>query len=149
MAPESACQRADTLRDPRVLIGGSDAGAHLDRMCGARYPTKFLASYVREAQAMALEEAVHLMTEVPARYFGLRDRGTVSVGQHGDIVVFDPATVDADRIVSVADLPGGADRLTSHAIGIDYVLVNGQMLVDHGETTDARPGTLLRAGRDT
>ena len=149
MAPASARQRVDTLRDPRVLIGGSDAGAHLDRMCGARYPTKFLASYVREAQAMALEEAVHLLTEVPARYFGLRDRGTIAVGRHGDVVVFDAATVDADRIVSVADLPGGADRLTSHAVGIDYVLVNGEVLVDHGETTGARSGTLLRAGRDT
>jgi N-acyl-D-aspartate/D-glutamate deacylase len=149
MAPASARQRADTLRDPRVLIGGSDAGAHLDRMCGARYTTKFLASYVREAQAMALEEAVHLLTEVPARYFGLRDRGTIAVGRHGDVVVFDAATIDADRIVSVADLPGGADRLTSLAVGIDYVLVNGEVLVDHGATTGARPGTLLRAGRDT
>jgi N-acyl-D-aspartate/D-glutamate deacylase len=137
------------LRDPRVLIGGSDAGAHLDRMCGARYPTKFLASYVREAQAMELPEAIHLLTEVPARYFGLRDRGTVAVGRHADLVVFDEATVDADRIVSVADLPGGAERLTSHAIGVDYVFVNGEILVDHGETTEARSGTLLRAGRDT
>ena len=149
MAPASARQRADTLRDPRVLIGGSDAGAHLDRMCGARYPTKFLATYVRDAEAMSLEEAVHLLTEVPARYFGLRDRGTVAVGGHADLVVFDAATVDADRIVSVADLPGDAERLTSRAIGVDYVLVNGEILVDHGATTDARSGTLLRAGRDT
>jgi N-acyl-D-aspartate/D-glutamate deacylase len=89
------------------------------------------------------------LTEVPARYFGLRDRGTVAVGRHADLVVFDEATVDADRIVSVADLPGGAERLTSHAIGVDYVFVNGEILVDHGETTEARSGTLLRAGRDT
>jgi N-acyl-D-aspartate/D-glutamate deacylase len=149
MAPATARDRAVTLRDPRVLIGGSDAGAHLDRMCGARYPTKFLASYVREAQAMGLEEAVHLLTEVPAQYFGLRDRGTIARGRHADLVVFDPTTVDADRIVSVADLPGGAARLTSRAVGVDYVLVNGGVLVDHGETTGARSGTLLRAGRDT
>ena len=149
MSPSAARQRADTLRDPRVLIGGSDAGAHLDRMCGARYPTKFLASYVREAQAMELEEAVHLLTEVPACYFGLRDRGTIGVGAYADLVVFDPTTVDADRIISVADLPGGAARLTSHAIGVDYVVVNGQILVDHGDTTGALSGTLLRAGRDT
>jgi N-acyl-D-aspartate/D-glutamate deacylase len=149
MSPASARQRADTLRDPRVLIGGSDAGAHLDRMCGARYPTKFIASYVRDAQAMGLEEAVHLMTEVPARYFGLRDRGTIAVGAYADLVVFDPTTIDAERIVSVADLPGAAARLTSGAIGVDYVVVNGQILVDHGDITDARSGTLLRAGRDT
>ena len=149
MAPATARDRAVTLRDPRVLIGGSDAGAHLDRMCGARYPTKFLASYVREAQAMALEEAIHLLTAVPARYFGLRERGTIAAGRHADLVVFDATTVDADRIVSVADLPGGAARLTSRAIGVDYVLVNGEIVVDHGETTGARSGTLLRAGRDT
>ena len=149
MSPNAARQRAETLRDPRVLIGGSDAGAHLDRMCGARYPTKFIASYVRDAQAMSMEEAVHLLTQVPARYFGLRDRGTIGVGSYADVVVFDPATIDADRIVSVADLPGAAARLTSNAIGIDYVVVNGQILIDHNDITDARAGTLLRAGRDT
>jgi N-acyl-D-aspartate/D-glutamate deacylase len=104
---------------------------------------------VRDAQAMELEEAVHLLTEVPARYFGLRDRGTVAIGNHADLVVFDAATVDAGRIFSVADLPGDAERLTSQAVGIDHVLVNGQLLVDHGDTTDALPGTLLRAGRDS
>ena len=149
VAPAAARERAATLRDQRVLIGGSDAGAHLDRMCGARYPTKFLGSYVRDAQALALEEAIHLLTAVPARYFGLRDRGTIAAGGYADLAVFDAATVDADRIVSVTDLPGGASRLTSGAIGVDYVIVNGTIVVDHGETTGARPGTLLRAGRDT
>jgi N-acyl-D-aspartate/D-glutamate deacylase len=89
------------------------------------------------------------MTEVPARYFGLRDRGTIAVGAYADLVVFDPTTIDAERIVSVADLPGAAARLTSGAIGVDYVVVNGQILVDHGGITDTRSGTLLRAGRDT
>jgi N-acyl-D-aspartate/D-glutamate deacylase len=149
MTPETARRRAPTLRDRRVLLGGSDAGAHLDRMCGARYPTKFLATYVRDAQAIALEEAVRLLTSAPARYFGLRDRGTLSVGAHADVVVFDPATVDAERIVSVADLPGAATRLTSAATGIEYVIVNGSVLVEHGAPTGARTGMLLRAGRDT
>jgi N-acyl-D-aspartate/D-glutamate deacylase len=149
MSAASATRRAPTLRDPRVLLGGSDAGAHLDRMCGARYPTKFLATYVRGAQAIALEEAVRLLTSAPAGYFGLRDRGTLTAGAHADVVVFDPATVDADRLVSVADLPGGADRLTSDAIGVEYVIVNGSILVDHGVATGARTGMLLRGGRDT
>ena len=148
--PASAArQRVATLCDPRVLIGGSDAGAHLDRMCGARYPTKFLATYVRQADAISLEAAVRLLTDVPARYFGLLDRGTITGGNHADVVVFDAATIDADRIVKVADLPGGADRLTSPAVGIDHVLVNGTLLVEHGGLTDARAGQLLRAGRDT
>ena len=145
----AARQRVDTLCDPRVLIGGSDAGAHLDRMCGARYPTKFLATYVRQAEAIGLAAAVRLLTDVPARYFGLRDRGTITVGNHADVVVFDPATVDGGRIVKVADLPGGADRLTSPAIGIDHVLVNGTLLVEDSALTGACSGQLLRAGRDT
>jgi N-acyl-D-aspartate/D-glutamate deacylase len=149
MGAREAAVRADVLRDPRVLVGGSDAGAHLDRMCGARYPTTFLAGLVREQQVMTLEEAVRLMTDVPASYFGLRDRGRIAVGQFADIVVFDPATVAADRIVNVADLPGGAERLTSAAIGIEHVLVNGTAIVEHGALTGARPGVVLRAGRDT
>jgi N-acyl-D-aspartate/D-glutamate deacylase len=132
-----------------VLLGGSDAGAHLDRMCGARYPTKFLATYVRGAEAITLEEAVRLLTGAPAQYFGLHNRGTLTVGNYADVVVFDPATIDADRLVNVGDLPGGAERLTSHAIGIDYVVVNGSILVDHGVPTEARSGMLLRGGRDT
>ena len=146
---DAARARAEVLHDPRVLIGGSDAGAHLDRMCGARYPTMFLGGLVREHGAMRLEDAVRLMTDVPARYFGLRDRGRLVAGAWADIVVFDPATVDADRIVNVADLPGGAERLTSAAIGIDHVLVNGVPIVEGGQLTGARPGTVLRAGRDT
>ncbi len=144
-----AALRAEVLRDPRVLVGGSDAGAHLDRMCGARYPTLFLGGLVREHGVMSLEEAVRLMTDMPARYFGLRDRGRLVEGAFADIVVFDPATVDADRIVNVADLPGGAERLTSAAIGIAHVLVNGVAIVEHGSLTGARPGVVLRSGRDT
>ena len=149
LSATAARNRVATLCDSRVLIGGSDAGAHLDRMCGARYPTKFLATYVRHAEAISLEAAVRLLTDVPARYFGLRDRGTVAIGNHADVVVFDAATIDSGRIVKVADLPGGADRLTSPAIGIDHVLVNGTMLIEEGELTDAQSGQLLRAGRDT
>ncbi len=144
-----AAVRAEVLRDERVLVGGSDAGAHLDRMCGARYPTTFLAGLVREHGVMGLEDAVRLMTDVPATYFGLRDRGRLVEGAFADIVVFDPATVAADRIVNVADLPGGAERLTSAAIGIEHVLVNGTPIVTHGALTGERPGIVLRAGRDT
>ena len=143
-----ASARAEVLRDPRVLVGGSDAGAHLDRMCGARYPTMFLAGLVREHGVMSIEEAVHLMTDVPARYFGLRGRGRIEHGGYGDIVVFDAATVAADRIENVADLPGGAERLTSAAIGVEHVFVNGVAIVADGALTGARPGVVLRSGRD-
>jgi N-acyl-D-aspartate/D-glutamate deacylase len=148
-SPHEAAVRAEVLRDPRVLVGGSDAGAHLDRMCGARYPTTMLAGLVRDQHVLSLEEAVRLMTDVPATYFGLRDRGRLVEGAFADIVVFDPAVVASDRIVNVADLPGGAERLTSAAIGVEHVLVNGTAIVEHGALTGARPGVVLRGGRDT
>jgi N-acyl-D-aspartate/D-glutamate deacylase len=141
--------RARFLRDRRTLLGGSDAGAHLDRMCGARYPTELLAEGVRRFGALSLEEAVRMLTAEPARLLGLRDRGTVVAGAHADLVVFDARTVAPLPIHEVADLPGGCGRLTSEAIGIEHVLVAGTGIVEDGILTGARPGTVLRSGRDT
>jgi N-acyl-D-aspartate/D-glutamate deacylase len=141
--------RAQLLRDRRTLLGGSDAGAHLDRMCGARYPTELLAEGVRAFGALTIEEAVRMMTAEPASLFGLRDRGRLAPSMHADLVVFDPATVAPLPIRETADLPGGCERLTSDAVGVEHVLVNGVEIVRSGELTDARPGQLLRSGRDT
>lgn len=146
---ESWQLRRDVWRDPRAMIGGSDAGAHLDRMCGARYPTAFLAQAVRQRKLVSVEEAVHLMTDVPARYFGLRGRGRIETGMWADLVLFDPETVDAEPIRSRSDLPGGAERLYSGARGIHGVLVNGVAIVHQGRETGATPGRVLRSGRDT
>lgn len=141
--------RARFLRDHRTLLGGSDAGAHLDRMCGARYPTELLAEGVRHFGALSLEEAVRMLSDEPARLFGLRDRGRIAEGMHADLVVFDAATVAPLPIHEVADLPGGCERLTSEAVGVANVFVNGVEIVADGALTGERPGTLLRSGRDT
>ncbi|MBI3782279.1 MAG: D-aminoacylase [Deltaproteobacteria bacterium] len=146
---ESWKLRVQVWRDERALIGGSDAGAHLDRMCGARYPTALLGDVVRERQLIALEEAVHLITDAPARYFGLTQRGRIAPGWHADVVLFDPQTVASGRITSVADLPGDTDRLFAGARGIEHVLVNGVEIVTGGKQTGNLPGRLLRSGRDT
>ncbi len=135
--------------DPDVLLGGSDAGAHLDRMLGAAYPTRFLADCLRGRQLLSLEQAVHLMTDVPARVFGLRDRGRVEVGAHADLVVFDPATVGAAPVRTVFDLPGASKRLLADPIGVHRVFVNGTETLVDGEPTGAVAGTVLRSGRDT
>jgi N-acyl-D-aspartate/D-glutamate deacylase len=151
-APETSATwqlRAQFLRDDRILLGGSDAGAHLDRMCGARYPTELLAEGVRRFGALRLEEAVRMLTDEPAQLFGLRDRGRLAPGAHADVVVFDAATVAPEPIREVADLPGGCERLTSDAVGVPHVLVGGVPIVESGALTGARPGTLLRSGRDT
>jgi N-acyl-D-aspartate/D-glutamate deacylase len=147
--PESWRMRAEAWSHPDVLIGGSDAGAHLDRMCGAPYPTGFLADALRGRQLVTMERAVELMTRAPARLFGLRDRGEIREGFRADLVCFDPGTVATGEVSLVADLPGGTERLFAPALGVPHVLVEGVPIVRDGELTDARPGTVLRSGRDT
>jgi N-acyl-D-aspartate/D-glutamate deacylase len=146
---ESWKMRAEAWDHPLVMIGGSDAGAHLDRMCGAPYPTKFLGDCLRGRKLVSPERCVQLMTQIPAALFGLRDRGVVREGYHADLFVFDPETVDTDEVRLVDDLPGGTARLFANSIGVSRVLVNGTTIVEDGVATDARPGTVLRSGRDT
>jgi N-acyl-D-aspartate/D-glutamate deacylase len=141
--------RAALWSDPRAMVGGSDAGAHLDRMCGSSYPTAFLADCLRGRKLVPVERAVHMMTGQPAALFGLRDRGLVSPGYAADLVVFDPATVDSEPARLVHDLPGGTPRLYAGSHGVVRVLVNGVETVRDGAPTGALPGALLRSGRDT
>ncbi len=141
--------RKQVWEDPRAMIGGSDAGAHLDRMCGAPYTTRFLGDMIRGRKLVPLEEAVRMITDQPAQLFGLRDRGRLAVGNHADVVVFDPETIGADAATLVADLPGGSARLTSDAQGVKHVFVNGVETVTDNQSTGAVPGTIIRAGRDT
>jgi N-acyl-D-aspartate/D-glutamate deacylase len=141
--------RMRVWRDPRAVVGASDAGAHLDFLASFNYSTVLLGEPVRQRGLMPIEEAVRLLTDVPARLYGLRDRGRLQQGWHADVVVIDPATVGAQPVRMRFDLPAGAPRLYGGADGIDHVLVNGTEIVDHGEFTDARPGTILRSGRDT
>jgi N-acyl-D-aspartate/D-glutamate deacylase len=147
--PDSWKLRADAWRHPLVLIGGSDAGAHLDRMCGAPYTTAFLADTLRGRRLVPLEEAVHHITQAPAELFGLRDRGVVREGAHADLVLFDTATVGTDEVRLVEDLPGGTARLFAGSRGVERVFVNGRPIVVAGTTTGDLPGTVLRSGRDT
>jgi N-acyl-D-aspartate/D-glutamate deacylase len=141
--------RVQVWRDPRALIGASDAGAHLDFLGTFNYTTLVLQQAVREQQAISVEEAVHLLTDKPARLYGLRDRGRLTEGALADVVVFDEMTVGSAPLAMRGDLPGGAERLYAPATGVEYVLVNGEPIVEGKAFTDARPGTLLRAGRDT
>jgi N-acyl-D-aspartate/D-glutamate deacylase len=141
--------RSSLLRDPRVIVGGSDAGAHLDMFVGATYTTSMLSEVVRERGLLPLEDAVHLITDVPARLYGLRDRGRVAEGWIADLTVFDPRTVGNRPAVTVHDLPGGSSRLVAEATGIPHVVVNGVPVLRDGAVTGAHPGTTLRTGRDT
>jgi N-acyl-D-aspartate/D-glutamate deacylase len=134
---------------PDVLLGGSDAGAHLDHLLGSPYPTRFLADVLGGTRPLPVERAVRLITDVPARLFGLRDRGRLAPGWFADVAVVDPALVGSGPVRRVYDLPGGAYRLMSMPTGVVRVLVNGMETIRDGMPTDARPGVVLRSGRDT
>jgi N-acyl-D-aspartate/D-glutamate deacylase len=118
-------------------------------MCHANYPTVVLGEVVRERGLLTLEEAIEMMTDRPARHYGLRHRGQVAEGWHADLVVFDPVLVGSEPATTVHDLPGGGARLSAAARGVDHVLVGGVEVVTGTTLTEARPGTVLRAGRDT
>ncbi|MCX4676445.1 D-aminoacylase [Streptomyces sp. NBC_01433] len=147
--PDSWALRQRTWEHEDVLLGGSDAGAHLDRMCGAPYTTRFLGDCLRGRKLVPLTTAVKMLTDDPARLFGLRDRGRIEEGFHADLVLFDPERIDAGPATLVHDLPGDSPRLDSKAIGIVSVRVNGVETLREDKVTGAVPGTVLRSGRDT
>ncbi|MFF7369334.1 amidohydrolase family protein [Streptomyces tricolor] len=147
--PASWALRAETWQHEDVLLGGSDAGAHLDRMCGAPYTTRFLGDCLRGRRLVGLEQAVKMLTDDPARLFGLRERGRVAEGWHADLVLFDPERIDAGRARLVHDLPGDSPRLDSRATGVRAVWVNGVETVRDDVVSGAVPGRVLRSGRDT
>jgi N-acyl-D-aspartate/D-glutamate deacylase len=141
--------RQQVWQHEHIMLGGSDAGAHLDRMCGAPYTTRFLGDMLRGRQLVPLERAVQMITDDPAQLYGLEGRGRLSEGFHADIVVFDPETIGSENATLVNDLPGGAPRLTAGSLGVVRVLVNGVETVVDSAATGAKPGTVLRSGRDT
>jgi N-acyl-D-aspartate/D-glutamate deacylase len=141
--------RVKVWRDPRTIVGASDAGAHLDFLATFNYSTAMLGKAVRERTLLPIEEAVHMLTDVPARLYGLTGRGRLQEGWQADVVVLDPSTMGPQEVRMRFDLPTGAPRLFGGADGIEHVLVNGTEIVERGEFTEARPGTLFRSGRDT
>lgn len=96
---------------------------------------RLLGPYVRDLKLFSLEEAVRKMTSLPARRVGLADRGILRPGMLADLVVFDPATI---RDVATYTQP------LQYAVGVEFVAVNGRLVLDGGKMTDARPGRILR-----
>ena len=92
------------VTDPRFLIGLSDGGAHVDQLCDAGYATYLLGKWVRQWQALTLEEGVRRLTSEIADFFGIPGRGRLVAGAAADLVLFDPATVD-DEAAGVRPRP--------------------------------------------
>ncbi len=138
----------DMLVHPHTLVGLSDGGAHADMRCEAGYSTYLLGSLVRDKHMLSLEDAIHKLTAVPARVFGVPLRGTLRVGNIADVVVFDPATVNCGKQEAVHDFPGGGTRYIEKSSGIVHTLLNGQVLLSDGEQTGPLSGRVLRANAE-
>jgi N-acyl-D-aspartate/D-glutamate deacylase len=132
------------LTSPYTVIGQSDGGAHVVFRTDYSYSTYLLSHWVRERQIMSLEEAIRKLTFVQASLFGLFDRGLVRPEMAADLMVFDPATIGPLEPGEAHDLPGGARRRKQLAQGIEWTLVNGQVLIERGEHTGAYPGKVAR-----
>jgi N-acyl-D-aspartate/D-glutamate deacylase len=141
--------RAKTWGDPRVLVGGSDAGAHLTMIDSFSIYTDFIGNSVRGRKLIGLEKAVQLITSVPAALLGLVDRGRIAAGYWADIVIFDPDRLGPGTIVLKDDLPGNAERFYSEPAGMEHVIVNGVEIIHRNVFTGTRSGRVLRGGRDT
>jgi N-acyl-D-aspartate/D-glutamate deacylase len=138
------------LSHPGTVLGLSDAGAHASQLCDACAPTHLLGHWVREKGALSLEQAVRMLTSATASHVGIRERGRLAPGLVADVAVFDPETVGAGPLRRVSDLPGGADRLVSDALGMRAVIVAGTPIrIDGADVVAADgplPGRVLRGG---
>jgi len=142
-------KRVEVWRDPRAIVGASDAGAHLDMIDSFSYATTLISKTTVERSLLPLEEAIHYLTGSPAALYGLKGRGVLAHGNAADVIVFDPNRIGPGEVFTKFDLPGGSGRVYGEANGIAHVLVNGVPCVEHGDLLDARPGALLRSGTDT
>jgi N-acyl-D-amino-acid deacylase len=132
------------LQNPRAVMTFSDSGAHVSQILDCSIQTHLLAHWVRDRQAITLEEAIRMITLVPAMAWGFSDRGLLREGLGADVNVIDPTRVAPEMPTLEYDLPCGARRLIQKASGFLATVVGGQVVLRSGEQTGARPGQLLR-----
>jgi len=144
VANEDQDYALELMRHPRAVVTFSDSGAHVSQLMDSSLQTHLLYHWVRRKQAFTLEQAVRMLTLVPATLWGFADRGLVREGMAADLVVFDPDTIAAEMPEVVDDLPSGARRLVQRTRGIAATVVNGEVLLRDGKHTGALPGQLLR-----
>ena len=137
---------SELLRHPCAAVALSDAGAHLSFLCDAGFGLHLFGHWVRERGDMSLEQAVRAVTSTVADAYRIRDRGRIAPGAWADLMLFDPATVARGPKRRVNDLPTGASRLDTPAVGLHGVWVNGVRAVGPGGVLPdcGRPGRVLR-----
>lgn len=133
------------MKNPGVMFG-SDSGVREENSSALPHPRglgtfpRILGLYAREKRLFSIEEAIRRMTSLPATTFGLKDRGQIKEGYWADLVVF-----DRNRILDTATY----EKPLSTPEGIDYVIVNGAIVLDHGAVTKAVPGMPIRRESST
>jgi N-acyl-D-aspartate/D-glutamate deacylase len=134
----------EMMKHPRAVVTFSDSGAHVSQIMDSSLQTHLLSYWVRTKQAVTLEEAVKMLSFVPASQWGLNGRGLLREGWNADVVVFNSDTIAPMMPELVYDLPAGARRLKQKAAGILATVVNGEVVLRNNEHTGALPGQLLR-----
>jgi N-acyl-D-amino-acid deacylase len=128
------------------LPGVSDGGAHTKFITTGRYPTELLGYWVREHEIMSLEDAHWRLSSYPAMAAGLKGRGSLSLGQAADVIVYDLDKLGSEPAERVCDYPAGEWRLIQRATGYEWIIVNGLPTFREGTCTGKTPGKLLRHG---
>src|SRR5439155_9483633 len=147
-SPAEDVELAEFVKTGHAVPSQSDAGAHLNtNFCTAGESSYVFSEWVRERQLMTLEDAVRRCTFQPASILGLHDRGLIREGMAADLMVFDLARLGVKEDEVSRDGPSGSPRRVQGATGVDYVVVNGQVVLDHEKHSGAFPGRVLRAPR--
>ncbi len=141
--PEWSAAVATAQRDPRMIIGTSDGGAHLARDDNADWSSYYLRNWVLDRHTWTLEEGIRQITQIPAALLGLTDRGLLKVGGWADMMIFDPATIGPWKKEFVHDLPGGVGRWKAWGRGVKATIVNGVPIVLDGALTGELPGAVV------
>jgi len=144
IANENQDHVLEMMRHPRCVVTFSDSGAHVSQLMDSSLQSHVLSYWVREREALTLEQAVRMLTFVPASHWGLAGRGLLREGWAADIMIFNPNTIVPELPELAHDLPAGARRLKQKASGVMATIVNGEVLLRNNEHTGALPGKLLR-----
>ncbi len=134
----------EMMQHPRSVITFSDSGAHVSQIMDSSLQSHVLSHWVREQEALTLEDAVRQLSFIPASHWGLTGRGLLHEGWNADVIIFDPNTVTPQLPELTFDLPAGARRLKQKADGFLATVVNGEVVLRNNEHTGALPGQLLR-----
>jgi N-acyl-D-amino-acid deacylase len=144
IANENMDHVLEMIQHPLAVPTFSDSGAHVSQIMDSSLQSNLLSYWVRDRQALSLEEAVRKLTFVPASFWGMTNRGLLRQGYAADVVIFDPETVAPMMPEVVYDLPAGARRLKQKAAGIMATVVNGEVVLRDNEHTGALSGQLIR-----